>query len=268
MGIQAEGVVILLQEHAMNAPRELIKEVESNVSLPEGTEERFSGYGVMGLPFRSGHILAMRRFPVSSVGPGYTSIWHRTPAGEWEFFVNAPPRQSCPRYFGASAARAVETAITLEWLSPIRLHIAAPAVSFEWELAVGASPATRLMNAMGLLLPAGAWHNRTVLAMMGPAAGVLLGVGKVGLLGRVPNGQRFIANPRLLWTIVESRARLGREDFGLPGAVHPQACLGDFWIPQRGILAIGQTFFDPFDPARHSSVTSAESDSNAHARAA
>jgi hypothetical protein len=34
---------------------------------------------LMGLPLASGHILAMRRFPASSVGPGYTSVWHRGP---------------------------------------------------------------------------------------------------------------------------------------------------------------------------------------------
>ncbi len=35
-----------------------------------------------------------------------------------------------------------------------------------------------------------------------------------------------------------------------------QARLGDLWIPQRGIFAIGRTFFKPFDEARHVSVTS------------
>ena len=47
-----------------------------SVVLPSGGEERFAGYGVMGLPFASGHVLAMRRFPASSIGPGYSSVWH------------------------------------------------------------------------------------------------------------------------------------------------------------------------------------------------
>jgi hypothetical protein len=39
--------------------------------------ERFAGYGVMGLPFRSGHYLALRHFPASSIGPGFRAVWHR-----------------------------------------------------------------------------------------------------------------------------------------------------------------------------------------------
>lgn len=201
----------------------------------------------------------MRRFPASSVGSGYTSVWHRTPEGDWRFYADVSPRQACTRFFGALASDAIETEIRLTWSSPFRLHIAMPALSFEWEITAGTTAATRLMNAVGRLLPDVAWHRPAVLATMGKLAGPLLGVGRVGLHGKVPNGQQFIANPRILWAIVESHARWAGEDFGSPGPVQPQARLGDFWIPQRGILAIGQAYFDPFDPARHSSKTSRSS---------
>ncbi len=240
-------------------PQQFIEHLEATASLPVGSEERFNGYGVMGLPFKSGHILAMRRFSASSVGPGYTSIWHRSPEGDWVFYSNVNPRQACTRYFGAIALRAIETEITIRWLTPFRLHVAMPAVPFEWEITVGATAATRLMNAVGGHLPSAAWHNLTFLTTMGIVAGPLLGVGRISLHGRVPNGQHFIANPRVLWAIVDSHARLAGKDFGPPGAVRPQAHLGDFWIPQHGILAIGQAYFDPFDSARHSSKTSCSS---------
>lgn len=237
-------------------PRTLIERLEAAASLPSGPEERFNGYGVMGLPFRSGHILAMRRFPVSSVGPAYTSVWHRTPEGDWRFYADVSARQACARFFGAAASDAIETEIRLVWSAPFRLHVAMPAVSFEWDITAGATAATRLMNAAGRLLPDAAWRRSAVLALMSKVAGPLLGVGRVGLQGRVPNGQRFTANSRILWAVVESHARWAGKDFGPPGPVEPQARLGDFWIPQRGMLAIGQAYFDPFDPARHSSKTS------------
>lgn len=240
-------------------PQQLIEHLEATSSLPAGSEERFNGYGVMGLPFKSGHILAMRRISASSLGPGYTSVWHRSPDGNWVFYSNVTPRQACSRYFGAIARNSIETEITIKWLAPFRLHIAMPAVPFEWEITARATGATRFMNAVGRLLPNAAWHSSAVLTMMGIVAGPLLGVEHIGLHGRVPNGQHFIANPRVLWAIVDSHARLAGEDFGPPGAVHPQANLGDFWIPQRGILAIGQAYFDPFDSARHSSKTSCSS---------
>jgi hypothetical protein len=80
--------------------RKLIRHIEEAPSLPAGKSERFAGYAVIGLPFRSGHVLALRRFPASSVGPGYTSIWHRDPRGSWTFYSTVPPEQSCSRYYG------------------------------------------------------------------------------------------------------------------------------------------------------------------------
>jgi len=44
-------------------PRDLVARLEAAPSMPPGSAERFNGYGVMGLPFRSGHILALRRPP-------------------------------------------------------------------------------------------------------------------------------------------------------------------------------------------------------------
>jgi hypothetical protein len=237
-------------------PRKLVEQLEAAASLPAGSNERFNGYGVMGLPFRSGHVLAMRRFPASSVGPGYTSVWHRNPDGEWVFYSTVSPRQACTRFFGAIAMDAIETEIRLAWKAPFRLQVAMPAVPFEWEVEVRVTVATRLMNAMGRLLPNAAWRSPTVLSTMGMMAGPLLGVGRVGLHGRVPNGQQFIANPRVLWAILDSQAQLAGEEFGPPGPLQSQAHLGDFWIPQRGMLAIGQAYFDSFDPALHSSKTS------------
>ncbi len=239
-------------------PREWVMRVEAQAQLPSGADERFNGYGVMGLPFRSGHVLAMRRFGASSVGPGYTSVWHRAPSGAWTFYADVDPRQSCTRYFGAQAARTVQSPLSIVWTGPDRFTIAIPSEGFEWDVRLGSTPAIRLMNLVGGFLPDAAWRSPSVMAAMEPLAGALLGTGRVGLHGRVPNGQRFVANPRRLWTVVESRAALAREDFGPPGPVEPQAHLGDFWIPQRGMFALGRAFFEPFDPARHSARTSAQ----------
>jgi hypothetical protein len=236
-------------------PREMVRRAEARAALPSGNDERFTGYGIMGLPFRSGHVLAMRRFGASSVGPGYTSIWHRAASGAWTFYADVAPRLSCTRYFGAMAARAIETPITIAWTGPDRFTIAAIAERLEWEVRVGATFATRLMNAVGTLMPDAAWRNPALLGAMEPLAGALLGVGRVGLHGRAPNGQRFVANPLTVWAIVESRAVLAGEDLGPPGPVEPQARLGDFWVPQRGIFALGRAFFEPFDAGRHSSRT-------------
>src|SRR3712207_6921241 len=84
----------------VNEPARLIRHLETAAALPAGTEERFAGYGIMGLPFASGHVLALRRFPASSIGPGYASVWHRDPAGAWTFYADVDPHLSCSRFFG------------------------------------------------------------------------------------------------------------------------------------------------------------------------
>ena len=51
----------------------------------------------MGLPFRSGHILGLRRFPASSVGPGYRTVWHRAPSGRGTVYQDQPAQLACIR---------------------------------------------------------------------------------------------------------------------------------------------------------------------------
>jgi hypothetical protein len=50
------------QKSKVMETRELISNIEEDASLPLGSSERFAGYAVIGLPFRSGHVLALRRF--------------------------------------------------------------------------------------------------------------------------------------------------------------------------------------------------------------
>ena len=104
-------------------PREIIGNIEKTAFLPPGKADRFAGYAVIGLPFRSGHVLALRRFPASSLGPGYTSVWHRSPAGIWTFYSTVPPEQGCSRYFGKeirSYFRASPRIAKASWTGPNR----------------------------------------------------------------------------------------------------------------------------------------------------
>ena len=233
----------------------MIAQIEAGAGLPPGLRERFNGYGLMGQPFASGHVLAFRRFPASSLGPGYTSLWHRSPAGEWTFYADVPPRQACTRYFGEAARAAVRTPIHLEWVSNRILDVVAPDIGLEWRIGLCSTRATRLLNALGGLLPEPAWRSPAVARLMGAVAGRALDLGTVRLTGRVPNGQRFLAAPRHIWLVATSRAELGGQPLGEPAPLTPQARLGDFWIPQRGVLAIGQAYFERFDRERHSART-------------
>jgi hypothetical protein len=227
----------------MPALATLAADVEARRDPPAGSGERFAGYGVMGLPFASGHVLAMRRFTASSIGPAYTSIWHRDPAGRWEFWQDQPDDRACPRYFSAALAGTRRVDIGLEWTGEATLRLAVPGLDFQWTATMAPSPVTRVLNAVGSVLPERAWTNRRVLGAMERVAGTALRAGRIGLSGEVPNGQHFVANPLKVWLVADANARLAGDELGPIGALDDQARLADFWIPQRGVFALGRALF-------------------------
>lgn len=217
---------------------------------PGAGQERFAGYGVMGQPFASGHYLALRHFPASSVGAGYDAVWHRDPAGSWVIYSSNPPETSCARYFGSDLAAARTAEIKVTWAGP-STFTARVDESLVWELELGRSVATAAMTGLGKLMPEALWRSDGVLSAMGRAAGPALGVGRVKLTGTTPNGQWFRANPRMLWTVERSRASIDGVDIGPPGPLPEQARLGDFWLPQRGMFVVGESYFEAYDATRH-----------------
>ncbi|WP_019728696.1 hypothetical protein, partial [Mycobacterium avium] len=159
-------------------PLDAATAVLDDPALPAGDDERFVGFGVMGLPFGSGHYLALRQFPATSFSPGYRSVWHRDRDGVWTFYATTPGPQSCARYFGAATARdAVQCDIDVAWVTPWSLLVEIPGL-LAWRIELRATVATRLMSALGARLPQRAWTSRAVLAVLGRAAGPLLRAGR------------------------------------------------------------------------------------------
>ncbi|MCU1510538.1 MAG: hypothetical protein JWM01_2541 [Arthrobacter sp.] len=236
----------------MQSPRTLVESVEQNPALPSGLEERFAGYGVMGVPFSSGHILAMRHFAASSVGPGYTSVWIRDPAGVWTMHSTTDAESSCPRYFGSALGSASTGGISIRWHDGYSFSVdVGDGIDLSWDLTLAATPVTRLMSGVSGAVPERLWRSRKFLRAMGAVAGPVMGAGHIGLTGRVPNGQSFAARPRWMWFLRDSNAHLQGHNLGHISALPVQDRLGDFWIPQRGIFMIGSSSFEPFDPATH-----------------
>ena len=239
----------------MNEPRDLIQRLERKPQLPRGEGEIMSMYAVESCPFASGDILCSRHVLASSFGPAYTAIWHRDTDGDWHFYQDVLPRQGCARFFGKALADITVLPIETHWEGPRRLRIVAPG-RIVWQLDLSSTLATRAMNLMGSLMPGTLWKNQTVLTALAPVASVALGAGKLRLTGRVPNGQRFIANPLLTWTVPSANAVVGGRNLGAVAPLQEQPKLGDFWIPRTGLFAVGRAFFDTFDPETHSAATS------------
>lgn len=221
----------------MKEPRDFARDV-SRFAIPDGSGDRFSGYAVIGLPFSSGHVLALRCFEASSLG-AYTSVWHRDPKGRWTFHQNVPPEQSCPRYFGAGISENTIEPIRIEWTDQRCFCVTVDAPGeIVWEIRLAPTPTTRMMNRAASAMPASWWGKRSVRFTMETAARWMLGAGEMNLTGHTPNGHAFTAMPRLIWSIAESRAAIRGVDAGEPAPLPKQAMLGDLCIPQRGLFAM------------------------------
>lgn len=220
---------------AKSQPQTFARQAEEAPDLPSGAGERISGYGVMGVPFASGHYLALRHITASSIGPGYRAVWHRDPDGRWSVYADAPPEVSCARFLGPALTATHTSAIGIYWAGPRSLTVEIPEV-LTWQLEISTDLATRLMSAVGARLPAEACHATRLLRAMGVAAGPVLSVGKVRLHGVMPSGQTFGAIPRRVWRIAQSSAQMHGRDLGQPGPLPAQDRLGDFMLPQRGIF--------------------------------
>lgn len=238
-------------------PKKIVDSIERSGKLPSGTEERFLGYGVMGLPFKSGHVLAMRRFPVNSIGGAYTSVWHRNPEGEWTFIQDVKPERACSRYFGSAVERSLQKEIRVHWTGPYDFTVAVEEVyPVRWQVSLEQTTKTEIMNSIGSHIPESLWRNESILQLVGKIGSNFLDGGQLRLTGRVPNGQKFLANPRYVWMISSSTAKVAGEDLGEIGPLPEQVRLGDLWIPQSGRFFIGSAFLEAFDSARHVSHTS------------
>jgi len=224
----------------VRSPRDWAQWRENYPQLPGGTDERVSGYGVMGVPFDSGHVLGLRRWTASSVGQPFTSIWHRDPEGVWRFYESVDCDIACSRWFGHGTRESIPSAIQLTWRDDSTLQITSETI--DWTVSLAATPITQMMSAVGGRLPERWWNADPVLAGMQRAAAAVMGVGKVGLRGGTPNGQHFKANPTRVWRVRDSHATIDGQTAGTPAPLPQQAQLGDFLIPQQGIFAIGRVY--------------------------
>ena len=131
--------------------------------------------------------------------------------------------------------------IHIEWLGPAQFVVAAGS-ALTGEVTLAESGVSRAMNMAARLLPESWWRKLSVLGVMGAASRFVLGMGRINLTGRTPNGHQFIANPRQLWFVKSSRVIISGVDIGAPAPLLEQARLRDLQIPQKGIFAAVRAF--------------------------
>ena len=233
-----------------SAPAEIMRR-PPRAPRPHPGRDDVAGFAVIGQPFASGDLLCLRRFPASTFGPGYASVWHRSASGRWTVYTSIAPEQSCPRFIGAAISRAVETPIEVDWTGPDELAVRVPAADLAWRMTVKSTAVTRMMNLMMSLMPAALFRSNFVLSMMSLMSTAMLAAGRFTLRGRVPNRQWFQAGPRRVWILRDANATIAGRDLGAPAPLATQASLGEVPLPQRGVLMMGGFSFEAYAPDRH-----------------
>jgi hypothetical protein len=125
--------------------------------------EYVNGWGVFGLPFDSGHVLALRIFPENTFSP-YQTVWHRDPHGRWSIYVDGPRLDTaCPRYYGPACGYTGHAQIRLTWTGPATLHVSMDPPALEWTLTATSTPMLSLVNTLSAAMPLLTWRHKSLI---------------------------------------------------------------------------------------------------------
>lgn len=219
--------------------------------FPWPDHEYVRGWGVFGLPFASGHYLALRVFPENDFAP-YVTVWHRTPPGSWSIFADAPRLDlACPRYYGPACDLTAHAKIDVEWTGPASLQIKVDSPDLTWTVEASETSLLRLMNRLSPHLPLWTWKTRVLVAARELLARRLLHVGPIRMRGTMPSGHVSTLMPERMYFIDSSTAVLDGEDLGRPIRLEEPVDIGGVLVPSRGILAVGQAAWEILDRAEH-----------------
>lgn len=217
---------------------------------PWAGHEYVRGWGVFGLPFGSGHVLALRVFPESDFGP-YRTVWHRDPAGRWSIHVDGPRLDTaCPRYHGPACHYTGYARIGLAWQGPATLHVSMDSPALEWTLTATSTWLLDVLNTISAAMPLATWRRPSLVRARERLASAL-GLGQLRLTGTMPSGHTGTLMPARMYYIDDSHATLDGADLGHPARLQANPTIGEVTLPARGILATGQAMWRILDPAEY-----------------
>jgi hypothetical protein len=239
----------------MDRPVDLATELSSlsprRGSFPWPDHEYVRGWGVFGLPFDTGHVLALRVFPENDFAP-YRTVWHRTPDGAWSIFVDAPRLDiACPRYYAPACSATSFAHIEIEWSGPMSLRITMTSPKVDWTVDAIDTPLLRILNWISLRLPLWTWKPDWLVHARELMAKSLLGMGAIRMRGVMPSGHVGTLMPQRIYFIESSTAVLDGVNLGHPTHLDNPPVIGGVTLPCRGVLAVGQAAWKRLDPEEY-----------------
>jgi hypothetical protein len=212
--------------------------------------ERHAGYTLPALSFESGHVLGMLRATASSIGPPYVTIWHRDPRYRWTLHTNVAPARSFLRCFGAALDDVRVDEIALGWRGPNDLSVTLRHARISLALRLGATTLTRLLGIASRSAPRRIWQRERDRALIGAAAGTLLGAGRITLAGTTRTGHRYLIQPRRVWRVRAAACVIDGRDAGAITWPREQQGMGEIMLPARALFAAGVVSFEKIDGGR------------------
>lgn len=204
--------------------------------------EHYRGYGVMMLPYSSGHLLGLRVFPQNDFAP-YRSVWHCTPEGEWSIYNDGPSLQTtCPRWWGPALRHAELSDIELNWAGPNELQVKMKEPSLEWTMEMAAPPLLKRANAINAGIPLRAWKLRPFIRLQEWLARQVLDMGNVRFSFVTPSGKEAVVIPQKIFLIRSSRAVWRGHDLGSPARLPETPHIGEVPLPKDPVFMIGQAY--------------------------
>jgi hypothetical protein len=201
--------------------------------------EYVKGWGVFGLPFDSGHVLALRVFPENDFSP-YRTLWHRDPEGHWSIYVDgARLDTACPRYYGPACTHVEHARIDVDWTGPRSLRVTMDEPRLDWTLTARQTAVLRVLNTISPRMPLSTWRSPRLVRGREQMARRVLGLGDIRMAGTMPSGHHGVLMPQRMYLVDETRAVLGGVDLGRAARVSPNPQIGDVPLPARGVLAVG-----------------------------
>jgi hypothetical protein len=228
---------------------------EKRGQFPWEGHEYVRGWGVFGLPFDSGHYLALRVFPENDFAP-YRTVWHRDPAGAWSIYADAPRMElACPRYYGQACSRTGPARIDVTWTGPMSLRVVVDRPALDWTVQATETSMLRIMNWLSVRSPLWTWRKGGLLRARELMAEHLLGMGPIRLKGQMPSGHVGTLMPQRMYFVESSSAILDGQDLGHPTRVARPIDIGGVPVPSRGVLAVGQAAWEIRDLPEYEHAT-------------
>lgn len=229
-----------------------LRDIEPNICTSQWSGyEHYKGYGVMALPFSSGHLLGLRVFPENDFAP-YISVWHRTPEGAWSIYNDGHSLETtCPRWWGPALKHAELTSIKLTWRGPNQLHVDMENPKLSWSMSITAPLPMRLVNAINAAQPLWTWKPSPLLRMREWAAKWFFGMGNLRFSFVTPSGFDAIIMPQKSFFISSSDAILEGSDLGTPVKLPGNPTIGSVPLPTRPVFITGQAHAKYKDPEEY-----------------